>query len=330
VYTDTSTEVARKKKNPPAKADASSEDEGDGEPDAAPEGQEVPRRTKWGRKKKSPTGESGTNDPYHSGNFAFAGTEDQQLASTMGMRTVDDLIDAGVADKISLDELFRIKICWSPGKKGNSQDLEQVKFSVRDTVNTRKMLAKTPILTHRAGECIIDFCPDLLWRDILLRILSEAEFSNKDIRDRFCLNGSFSDRATIAKRLSAALGKDTNPPRTLAGKEAALDWCETNRDDFDNYQAFFGKRPPARRTAQGRKNSKLVNGKAGDSEDNSSPFKTAEQGGTQKRTFMMAMDGAADEEPSAGEDAGEEESDDGEDADAVSLQDSDDLDAMSD
>ena len=160
----------------------------------------------------------------------------------MGMRTVDELIDAGVNETKSLDELSRIKICWSPGKKGNSQELEQAKFSVKDTVITRKMLDETPILSHRAGECVIDFCPDLLWRDILLRILSEAGFSNKDIRDRFCLNGSFSDRATVAKRLSAALGKDTNPPRG-EGKKAALDWCETNRDDFDNYQAYFGKRP---------------------------------------------------------------------------------------
>lgn len=323
--------MARKKKNPPTKAEASSEEEGDGEPDAEPEDQEGARRTKGGRKKSRATGESG-NDPYHSGNFAFASPEDQQLASTMGMRTVDELIDAGVADKITLDELFRIKICWSPGKKGNSQDLEQAKFSVKDTVNTRKMLAKTPILTHRAGECIIDFCPDLLWRDILLRILSEAGFSNKDIRDRFCLNGSFSDRATVAKRLSAALGKDTNPPRGK-GKEAALDWCETNRDDFDNYQAFFGKRPPARRTAQGRKNSKLVNGKTGDDEDNSSPLKTSEKGESSKKTFKMAMDGAADEEASAADEeaSAAEESDGGEGQDdAVSLQDSDDLDAMSD
>jgi hypothetical protein len=316
--------VARKKKNPPAKAEASSEEEGEGEPDAEPEDQEGPRRTKGGRKKSRAAGETGS-DPYHSGNFAFARPEDQQLASTMGMRTVDELIEAGVADKISMDELLRIKICWSPGKKGNSQDLEQAKFSVKDTVNTRKMLAKTPILTHRAGECIIDFCPDLLWRDILLRILSEAGFSNKDIRDRFCLNGSFSDRATVAKRLSAALGKDTNPPRGK-GKEAALDWCETNRDDFDNYQAFFGKRPPARRTAQGRKNSKLFNGKTGESEDISSPLKNDGKAESSKKTFKMALDGTADEEGSAAE-----ESDDGDgQEDAVSLQDSDDLDAMSD
>lgn len=242
----------------------------------------------------------------------------------MGKRSVDDLIEAGLKEELSLDELFCIKICWSPGKKGNSQALEQAKFSVKDTVITRQMLADTPILSHRAGECVIDFCPDLLWRDILLRILSEAGFSNKDIRDRFCLNGSFSDRATVAKRLSAALGKVTNPPRGK-GKDAALNWCETNRDDFDNYQAFFGKRPPARRTAQGRKNSKLLHGKGGDSEENSSPSKAGDNGEGSKKTFKMALDGAVDEEPSAAEES------DGEDQeDAVSLQDSDDLDAMSD
>lgn len=240
------------------------------------------------------------------------------------MRTVDEVIEAGEADKLTMDELFRIKICWSPGKKGNSQDLEQAKFSAKDTVITRKMLAKTPVLTHRAGECIIDFCPDLLWRDILLRVLSEAGFSNKDIRDRFCLNGSFSDRATVAKRLGAALGKDTNPPRGK-GKEAALEWCETNRDDFDNYQAFFGKRPPARRTAQGRKKARMSNNKGGDSDEDGSPSKTTEKDTPKKMAFKMALDGAADEE------SGAEESDGGDgQEDAVSLQDSDELDAMSD
>lgn len=244
----------------------------------------------------------------------------------MGARSVDELIEAGEADKISLDELFRIKICWSPGKKGNSQDLEQAKFSVKDTVVTRKMLARTPILTHRASECLIDFCPDLLWRDILLRILSEGGFSNKDIRDRFCLNGTFSDRATVAKRLGAALGKDTNPPRGK-GKEAAADWCETNRDDFDNYQAFFGKRPPARRTAQGRKKARLENGKGEVKDEEDTTEKSiAETGKGKGKAVQPAVDGANDDAESVDDEAEQAEAED----DAVSLQDSDDLDAMSD
>lgn len=304
------------------KVDASSEDE-TAVDEAA--GDEAGPSTKGGRKKSRSGAETG-NDPYHSGNFAFASPEDQTLASTMGARSVDELIEAGEADKISLDELFRIKICWSPGKKGNSQDLEQAKFSVKDTVVTRKMLARTPILTHRASECLIDFCPDLLWRDILLRILSEGGFSNKDIRDRFCLNGTFSDRATVAKRLGAALGKDTNPPRGK-GKEAAADWCETNRDDFDNYQAFFGKRPPARRTAQGRKKARLENGKGEVKDEEDTTEKSiAETGKGKGKAVQPAVDGANDDAESVDDEAEQAEAED----DAVSLQDSDDLDAMSD
>jgi hypothetical protein len=311
-----------KGKNAKENPDASSEDDGGGEDDAerpveVEEDGEGGLRIKGGRKK---AGEAGS-DPYHSGNFAFATDADANLAASMGMHSPEMLIEAGETDKLPLDKLSAIKICWSPGKKGNSQALEQAVFTVKDTVVTRKMLAKTPVITHRAAECIIDFCPDLLWRDILLRILSESSFSNKQIRERACLNGSWSDRATIAKRLGAALGKDTNPPRG-EGKEAALDWCETNRDDFDNYQAFFGKRPAARRTAQGRKK-RLANAKPGESEgDDKSPSKEGESGAEKKKPSAMAVDGVATDE------SAREETED--DDDAVSLQDSDDLDAMSD
>lgn len=268
-------------------------------------------RKKGGRKKMEFSEDR--SDPYHSGNFAFASAEDQQLASTMGKRTPDELIQAGEADEIPLDELARIKICWSPGKKGNSQELQQGIFSVRDTVITRKKLDETPILNHRAAECIIDFCPDLLWRDVLLRMLSEGNFSNKEIRDRFCLNGCFSDRATVAKRLGAALGKDTNPP----GKKGddPRDYCEINRDDFDMYQAFFGKRPPARRVIkQHRKD---------DSEDVSSPPVKKQKTSHKKVTFKM------EEETSTSPSLGSAKPED-KDEDAVSIQDSDELDAMSD
>jgi hypothetical protein len=312
-----------KGKNAQANPEASSEDDGEREAETehqveVEEDGEGGLRVTGGRKKGRAAGEPGS-DPYHSGNFAFATDEDTKLAVSMGMHSPDMLIEAGETEKLPLDKLSLIKICWSPGKKGNSQELEQAVFSVKDTVITRKMLVESPVITHRAAECIIDFCPDLLWRDILLRILSEASYSNKDIRERSCLNGCWSDRATIAKRLGAALGKDTNPPRGN-GKEAALDWCETNRDDFDNYQAFFGKRPPARRTAQGRKK-RLGNVKAEDSEGDNSPSKNGEDGAG-KKLSTSAMVGAAEDGSTL------EESDD--DDDAVSLQDSDDLDAMSD
>ena len=41
----------------------------------------------------------------------------------MGMHSPELLIEAGETEKLPLDKLSLIKICWSPGKKGNSQDL---------------------------------------------------------------------------------------------------------------------------------------------------------------------------------------------------------------
>lgn len=302
-------------------------------------------RKKGGRKKiAGPNGPA--NDPYHSGNFAFATASDKQLAQAMGKNNVEDLIKAGEAGSIPLEELARITICWSPGKKGNQQELQQACFSVKDSVVTRQQLDRTPILNHRAAECIIDFRPDLLWREILLRILSEGCFSNKDVRDRFCLNGCFSDRATVAKRLGAALGKDTNNPKGKKPKskgregeaedigEQVRDWANLNRQDYFDYQAFFGKKPPPVRQIKSSAKKRAAAAADGEESDGDEESESSRKSG--KKVKFMAVDGASDDvedgnesevEVEAVEESGAE--DDG-DADAVSLQDSDDLDAMSD
>lgn len=161
---------------------------------------------------------------------------------------------------LSLDACEKIKICWNPGKKGITQDLEQASFTIRDTIVTRQQLDQTPILTRRAAECIVDFCPDLLWREMLLRIASEAGFGNKDVRDRMCHNGNYVDKATITKRIGAALGqkqqqstaKNRKKPEPGASNPELLknkgylkgedDFYNTNVNDFHDYVAFFGKR----------------------------------------------------------------------------------------
>lgn len=286
---------------------------------------------KTSRRRAPPEGgdpNDANSDPYHSGNFAWASSEDQQTATALGGHSPDSMIAQGEADRFPMEELGRVKIMWNPGKKGTSSELRQAIFSVRDTVMTRKQLAETPILNRAAAECIIDFCPDLLWRDILLRILSEGAFSNKEIRERFCLNGAHSDRATVAKRLSAALGKDTNPPRG-GGQEEVDDWHDGNRDDFDKYQAFFGKRPPARRSGKSMKSKREA---AENSNAESSPAKRmmlessstaaapSVEGATESRPVQIESSTQAAPKPEGGED----------DGDAVSAQNSDDLDAMSD
>ena len=205
-----------------------------------------------------------TSDPYHSGHFAWATDEDQQRALALGRKAPDEIIDSAKNAEVPLDACATLKMCWNPGKKGITQDLEQARFSVKDHLLTRQKLAKTDVLTHRAAACIVDFCPDLLWRGMLLRIASESGLGNKDIRDRMCLNGNYADKATITKRIGAALGQkqqqstekrrkkkeavrtaeeeDVPAEKTRGYAKGETQFYNTNVEDYKNYVDYFGKR----------------------------------------------------------------------------------------
>jgi hypothetical protein len=111
----------------------------------------------------------------------YATAVDGKRAADLGYSNPDDLISAAEAGIVDLDAAFAVKITWNPGTKVMAADLRQAVFSVRDTVLTRRQLRSKPILTRRAAECIIDFCPDMLWRSMLLRVTSEAGLGNKDV-----------------------------------------------------------------------------------------------------------------------------------------------------
>lgn len=191
-------------------------------------------------------------DPYHTGSLCFATTEDVEKARAfVGANTPNEVIEAVQAGQVTLDTAGKINICFAPGKKGIAQELEQAQFSVRDTILTREQLAHTPILTMRAAECVIDFCPDLLWREMLLRITSEGGIGNKSVRDRMCLNGNYCDKATITKRIGAALGqkqqtapsrKNQNEAQSSERIKGEEEKYEINSDDYTNYMAWFGHR----------------------------------------------------------------------------------------
>lgn len=285
-------------------------------------------------------GESG-GDPYHSGAFSFAAPEDEERSIKLGYKIPDDALEAGESGKLDENKLADIKICWNPGKKGTTENLEQVKFSMKDTVVTRKQLKTTNVLNRRAAECIIDFCPDMLWRGMLLRICSEAGMGNKDVRDRFCYNGCYCDKATITKRISAALGQKQVQPKSKGYGPGELDWYELNVQDYAKYIDYFGKRSSHRNMLkiqmQGEKR-KLkqraleAGKKSGDDEDD----KGNEEGPSKRPKLNAdgkdAASDAAQESDGEGEGGVEDgnESDASDDSNAVSLQDSDILDKMED
>jgi len=218
-------------------------------------------------------------DPYYSGILVFITDADYQRARALGgFRDPDDILAAWRAGEVNIEDpaLKNILVCWNPGKQGITQTLDQAVFRMYDTLITRQQLAACPILTKRAAECVVDFCPDLLWREMLLRIVSEAGYGNKDVRNRICYNGCYCDKATVTKRIAAALGqKQINAPRkkaeqktkleearetaanggkvTRRGPEPNLDahrylagekeWNDGNKTDFEKYIRYFGKRP---------------------------------------------------------------------------------------
>lgn len=281
------------------------------------------------KKREGRKGETG-GDPYHSGAFAFASAKDEEFAGELGFKTPEEALEAGEAGKLEAEQQAKIRICWNPGKKGTTENLEQVKFSVKDTLATRKQLDDRPILTKRAAECIIDFCPDMLWRGMLLRITSEAGYGNKDVRDRFCYNGCYCDKATITKRISAALGQKQIQPKSRGYLDGELEWYDDNVKDFTHYIDYFGKRSShrnmlkitmqnERRKQKQRENTKEANsegagesGNEGDGQSKSHKDKDGDEN----------MDDAGDEDG--------HESDASDDSNAVSIQDSDILDKMED
>ncbi|KAF2721024.1 hypothetical protein K431DRAFT_285282 [Polychaeton citri CBS 116435] len=213
-----------------------------GQTDSAPDG---PAKIERGGRKKSKGGATPSSDPYHSGTFQFASLTDQAKAESLGdYSTPEDLLLAGERGDVDLETLKGILICWSPGKKGMTHDLEQVEFSVHDTLVTREALAKKPVFTWAAAERLIDFCPDQLWRGTLLRVVSESGMGNKDIRARFCRNGSWCDNATITKRISAALGQKQKQQDQKGLHDRYNEWYHANVRDHEHYTCFFSKRQP--------------------------------------------------------------------------------------
>ena len=295
-----------------------------------------------GRRKSSQKSaglEGNTGDSYHSGFFCFV-PKDQARVLAFGNTTPDELMLDAEDGKIAIEECADLMICWNPGKKGMAHDLQQARFSIKDTVLTRQQLAQTPILVKQAAERIVDFCPDMLWRGMLLRIASEAGYGNKWVRDRMCLNGNYCDKATITKRIGSALGQKQQQSTAKNRKPTEQPWIEKvkgyakgedeyyneNVMDFGNYVTFFGHRTSHRSQLMlNQQNSKrkaivLDEGSGGSGTDDKRPSSNKRKIEVEQATQSPeAMEISDDAETSAAEDGGsgsEGESD----ADAVSLQ----------
>lgn len=70
------------------------------------------------------------------------------------------------------------------------------------------------------------------------------------VRERLCRNGCYCDRATITKRVSAALGQKQTQRNSNAYTQDEWTWYDENVRDFSRYIDFFGKRKNHRTMAK--------------------------------------------------------------------------------
>ncbi len=221
---------------------------------SAGSGSEDCERPKTGRPQGSKSA-SGRTEMYE-----FATDLDQVRAAALikaSNPTPDDVFDAYDNKRIPLDATADILIQWNPHKPGPSQELENATFRIKDHLMTSEQFDRTPILTRGAAECLIDFCPSMVWREILLRIVAESGLTNKDIYTRMTHNGNHFDNSTITKRIGSALGIKQQQSGTRAPKrksegegesstkvkgyaEGEDEYYNNNTKDHQDYMAYFG------------------------------------------------------------------------------------------
>lgn len=170
----------------------------------------------------------------------------------------------------------------------------------------------------------------MLWRGMLLRIASEAGLGNKDVRDRFCYNGCYCDKATITKRISAALGQKQIQPKSRGYLDGELEWYDENVKDFTNYIDYFGKRSTHRNMLKIQmQNERRALKQRERDEAHKDSGDEQEQGPSKSRKDEDGDEIMEDDVDGDGDEDGHE-SDASDDSNAVSIQDSDILDKMED
>ena len=190
--------------------------------------------------------------------FAFATKTDEKdaiaiCAAHSLQASIETILQAAEDGQIPLASCGHIKIRLNPAKNGGIENLDQIQFTIRDSVLTRQRVTSTPILTGAAAMGIIDYCPDLLYRNTLLRITAEAGWCCSDIRTRVALNGMYLNKAAIYSRTAAALskisvkyrpsGKNESPQPEFNDSAAIEAKIEAVRGDFHDYKRFFCTNP---------------------------------------------------------------------------------------
>lgn len=168
----------------------------------------------------------------------FVDDTDKAKCKNMGLLTVEDALDAAMSDPFN-KAFAEIELFYDPGRKRIVEGLESVHMSLLDSARTRLQLSHFRVLSTMAAHRMIDFCPDLLWKMNLVRVISETDVSNKNMHERLGQNGAYTVVSSIAHRLTTGLSlglvRGVNP-------EAAKEYKLQVREDFVKYRAYHKER----------------------------------------------------------------------------------------
>ena len=148
---------------------------------------------------------------------------DQQHCSALGYNTVSEAVVAAMRNPFNHD-LARIMVYNDPGDS-RIPGLRVPHFSVMDFARTRlQLLHFDHTYPDLAGKRIVDFCPELLWGDTLLKVTSQTSLPSCDVQKRLGLNGTMMSDSTITKRIGSACDKGGFKKTNSANHKSYQEW----------------------------------------------------------------------------------------------------------
>lgn len=173
---------------------------------------------------------------HFSGSLIFADVASQKRFNGLSHTTIEDAINAAMLNPYD-EVLMNIEVAHDPGDSILA-NLDRPRITIMDIARTRLQLLHVRVLTKRAAECLIDFCPDLLNTYRLLQVVSETDFGNTSVQIRLGYNGSMLSDSTITKRVSATLGREYDKEAAEIAFKKDPEFKKTNRDNYHKYKAW--------------------------------------------------------------------------------------------
>ncbi|KAF4550209.1 Hypothetical protein D9617_18g034000 [Elsinoe fawcettii] len=173
---------------------------------------------------------------HFTGRLVFSDDVTRQRFEKLPYGTIEAAVEAAMRNPFD-DDLKTIEVTYDPGDS-ILKDLDLPRISIVDIARTRLQMLHIPIITIRAAECIIDFCPDLLIGFRLMQVLSESSFSNNTIQLRLGYNGSMLSDSTLAKRITTAIATEHNKTRAAAAHKKDNDYHKEHRKNYIKYKTW--------------------------------------------------------------------------------------------